>query len=67
MEYDKYCEYIVVGIGGIGSGALYWLAKRAGKGTRVDQEHVGPTNINDKQEKHHKKHRNFLKRANVQC
>ncbi len=28
----KYYEYIVVGLGGVGSGALYWLAKRAGKG-----------------------------------
>ena len=27
----KYYEYIVVGLGGVGSGALYWLSKRAGK------------------------------------
>ena len=32
MKYDKYYEYIVVGIGGIGSGTLFWLAKKAGKG-----------------------------------
>ena len=30
-EKDNYYEYIVVGCGGIGSGALYWLSKRAGK------------------------------------
>ena len=27
--YQEY-EYIVIGLGGLGSGALYWLAKRAG-------------------------------------
>ena len=31
-EKDHYYEYIVVGCGGIGSGTLYWLSKRAGKG-----------------------------------
>ena len=30
MKTTKY-DYIVIGCGGIGSGALYWLAKRAGK------------------------------------
>ena len=29
METPFY-EYIVVGLGGVGSGALYWLAKKAG-------------------------------------
>ena len=28
---ERYFEYIVVGLGGVGSGALYWLSKRAGK------------------------------------
>ncbi|XP_078688309.1 monomeric sarcosine oxidase-like [Branchiostoma floridae x Branchiostoma belcheri] len=32
MAYVPYYEYIVVGCGGVGSGAVYWLAKRAGKG-----------------------------------
>ena len=32
MEDIAYFEYIVVGLGGIGSAALYWLAKRSGKG-----------------------------------
>ena len=31
-EKDHYYEYIVVGCGGIGSGTLYWLSKRAAKG-----------------------------------
>ena len=26
----QYYEYIVVGCGGIGSGAVYWLSKRVG-------------------------------------
>lgn len=30
MEGRRYYEYIVVGCGGIGSGAVYWLSKRAG-------------------------------------
>ncbi|MEM7117870.1 MAG: N-methyl-L-tryptophan oxidase [Chloroflexota bacterium] len=30
MKTIKY-DYIVIGCGGVGSGALYWLAKRAGK------------------------------------
>ncbi|XP_022096174.1 uncharacterized protein LOC110982213 [Acanthaster planci] len=29
-DQDNWYEYIVVGCGGIGSGAVYWLAKRAG-------------------------------------
>ena len=32
MDYDKYYEYIVIGCGGVGSGALFWLAKTVGKG-----------------------------------
>ena len=32
MDYDKYYEYIVIGCGGVGSGALFWLAKMVGKG-----------------------------------
>ena len=32
MDYDKYYEYIVIGCGGVGSGALFWLAKKVGKG-----------------------------------
>lgn len=28
---NKFFDYIVLGCGGIGSGAVYWLAKRAGK------------------------------------
>ena len=27
---NKWYEYIVVGCGGIGSGAVYWLSKQAG-------------------------------------
>ena len=30
-EYEAYFEYIVIGCGGVGSGALYWLAKKARK------------------------------------
>lgn len=30
MKTEKY-DYIVIGCGGIGSGAVYWLSKRAGK------------------------------------
>ncbi|CAH1780475.1 unnamed protein product [Owenia fusiformis] len=32
MASVPYYEYIVVGCGGIGSGAVYWLSKTAGKG-----------------------------------
>ena len=32
---EKYFDYIVVGLGGVGSGALYWLSKRAGKSKYV--------------------------------
>ena len=35
MDYDKYYEYIVIGCGGVGSGALFWLAKKVGKGKVV--------------------------------
>ena len=35
MEYDKYYEYIVVRCGGVGSGALFWLAKKVGKGKYI--------------------------------
>ena len=31
-EPASYYKYIVVGCGGIGSGTVYWLSKRAGKG-----------------------------------
>ena len=27
---DKWYEYVVIGCGGIGSAAVYWLARRAG-------------------------------------
>ncbi|CAG2206651.1 unnamed protein product [Mytilus edulis] len=30
MEGRRYFEYIVVGCGGVGSGTLYWLSKKAG-------------------------------------
>ncbi|KAI8491171.1 hypothetical protein Bbelb_312120 [Branchiostoma belcheri] len=36
MAYVPYYEYIVVGCGGVGSGAVYWLAKRAGKAVTAD-------------------------------
>ncbi|XP_076111610.1 monomeric sarcosine oxidase-like [Mytilus galloprovincialis] len=32
MEGRRYFEYIVVGCGGVGSGTLYWLSKKAGIG-----------------------------------
>eukprot|EP00058_Branchiostoma_floridae_P008581 XP_002594069.1 hypothetical protein BRAFLDRAFT_68491 [Branchiostoma floridae] len=32
MAYVPYYEYIVIGCGGVGSAAVYWLSKRAGKG-----------------------------------
>ena len=32
MDGRRYFEYIVVGCGGIGSGTVYWLSKRAGIG-----------------------------------
>ena len=35
MEEASFYEYIVVGLGGVGSGALYWLAKKAGKGKKM--------------------------------
>ena len=28
----QFFEYIVIGCGGVGSGTVYWLSKRAGKG-----------------------------------
>jgi sarcosine oxidase len=38
-------EYIVVGLGGIGSGAAYWLARRAGKDVLgLEQFHLGHDN-----------------------
>lgn len=30
VKRDQYFEYIVIGCGGVGSGALYWLSKRVG-------------------------------------
>lgn len=40
-----YYEYIVVGVGGIGSGALYWLSKRANKGVLgLEQFEIGHVN-----------------------
>ena len=31
----RYYEYIVVGCGGVGSAAMYWLSKRAGIGRQI--------------------------------
>lgn len=32
MDACQFFEYIVIGCGGVGSGTVYWLSKRAGKG-----------------------------------
>ncbi len=40
-EFDAYYEYIVVGCGGVGSGTLFWLAKRVGN-SEYENKHAFP-------------------------